>query len=105
MGFLTPSLVFCPVHNDTLIHSLSFHLMSTYLTGSHAKQREIDIVPTLKEFILVSECVHVCTQTKAQITNNWPGFVKCHKKSFKKEGFVLSTYNQLEDSEKGNRRK
>lgn len=40
--------------------------MSTYLTGNHAKQREIDIVLTLKEFILVSECVHVCLCARRQ---------------------------------------
>ena len=40
--------------------------MSTYLTGNHAKQREIDIVLTLKEFILVSECVHVCICARRQ---------------------------------------
>lgn len=50
-------------------------------------------------------CAYVHADKSTDHKHNWPGFVKCHKKSFKKEGFVLSTYNQLEDSEKGNRRK
>ena len=36
------------------------------MAEDQAKQREIDIVLTLKEFVLVSVCVHVCLCVRRQ---------------------------------------
>lgn len=49
VGVPTPSLVFFPVWNDVLIHSLLFHFPGTFVAENQGERRETDLVPVLKE--------------------------------------------------------